>query len=198
MMQKTIVVDARGHLFGRLASVVAKELLSGQSIVIVRCEETLRSGSFYRNKLRYLAFLRKTVNTNPLRGPQHLRAPSKMLWRAIRGMIPHKGARGKHALARLKVFEGIPPPYDKMKRQVVPAALAVTKLTPQRKVTRLGRLSHEMGWKQQAAVATLEAKRKVRSASFYKTKQERAALVAKAKAIVDQKKIPILEEYGYQ
>ena len=147
----------------------------------------------YRNKLRYLAFLRKTVNTNPLRGPQHLRAPSKMLWRAIRGMIPHKGARGKHALARLKVFEGIPPPYDKMKRQVVPAALAVTKLTPQRKVTRLGRLSHEMGWKQQAAVATLEAKRKVRSASFYKTKQERAALVAKAKAIVDQKKIPILE-----
>jgi ribosomal protein L13 len=29
MFDKTIVIDARGHLLGRLASYVAKELLSG-------------------------------------------------------------------------------------------------------------------------------------------------------------------------
>ncbi len=29
MFQKTIIIDAKGHLLGRLASYVAKELLSG-------------------------------------------------------------------------------------------------------------------------------------------------------------------------
>jgi large subunit ribosomal protein L13Ae len=38
-------------------------------------------------------------------------------------MIPHKTPRGEAALARLKVFEGVPPPYDRTKRMVVPDAL---------------------------------------------------------------------------
>lgn len=39
------VIDGRDHLLGRLASIVAKELLAGQSIVIVRCDEMCISGS---------------------------------------------------------------------------------------------------------------------------------------------------------
>ncbi|GKZ78717.1 60S ribosomal protein L13A [Aspergillus niger] len=35
---------------------------------------------------------------------------------AVRGMIPHKTARGAAAMEHLKVFEGVPPPYDKKKR----------------------------------------------------------------------------------
>lgn len=38
-------------------------------------------------------------------------------------MIPHKTKRGAAALARLKAYEGVPPPYDKMKRMVIPDAL---------------------------------------------------------------------------
>lgn len=38
-------------------------------------------------------------------------------------MIPHKTKRGAAALARLKVYEGVPPPYDKIKRMVIPDAL---------------------------------------------------------------------------
>ena len=49
-------------------------------------------------------------------------------------MLPHKTHRGKEALDRLKVFEGIPPPYDKQKRMVVPSALKVLRLKPRRKV----------------------------------------------------------------
>ncbi len=44
-MSDTIVIDGKGHLFGRLASVVAKQLLSGKKIVVVRCEEIVISGS---------------------------------------------------------------------------------------------------------------------------------------------------------
>ena len=41
-------------------------------------------------------------------------APSRILWRTIRGMIPHKTQRGAAALDRLKAFEGVPHPYDKV------------------------------------------------------------------------------------
>jgi len=47
-----IVIDGKGHLLGRLASIVSKQILSGQKIVVVRCEEINISGSFFRNKVR--------------------------------------------------------------------------------------------------------------------------------------------------
>merc|ERR1712086_599588 len=93
---------------GRLASIIAKELLSGQKIVCVRCEHINISGSFYRNKLKFLDKLRKRTNTNPAHGPYHFRAPARIFHRVIRGMIPHKTHRGKCAMERLKCFEGIP------------------------------------------------------------------------------------------
>lgn len=45
-----IVVDGKGHLLGRLASTVAKQLLNGQKIVVVRCEALNISGEFFRAK----------------------------------------------------------------------------------------------------------------------------------------------------
>jgi len=40
----------QGHLLGRLASTVAKQLLNGQKIVVVRCEALNISGEFFRSK----------------------------------------------------------------------------------------------------------------------------------------------------
>lgn len=45
-----VTIDGKGHLMGRLASTVAKQLLSGQKIVVVRCEAINISGGFYRAK----------------------------------------------------------------------------------------------------------------------------------------------------
>jgi large subunit ribosomal protein L13Ae len=45
MFDKVVVIDCRGHLLGRLASIVAKELLCGQKVVCVRTEELNISGS---------------------------------------------------------------------------------------------------------------------------------------------------------
>lgn len=50
-------------------------------------------------------------------------------------MLPHKTERGKQALRNLKAYEGIPPPYDRRKRVVVPGALRVICLKPGRKVS---------------------------------------------------------------
>jgi large subunit ribosomal protein L13Ae len=84
--------------------------------------------------VKYLEFLNKKCAINRNRGAFHFRAPSKMFTRVVRGMIPHKTARGKEAMSRLKAFEGIPAPYDKMKRQCVPSCLRVIKLKPKRQV----------------------------------------------------------------
>ncbi|TKC49697.1 hypothetical protein EI555_016867, partial [Monodon monoceros] len=83
-------------------------------------------------------------------GPYHFRAPSRIFWRTVRGMLSHRTKRGQAARDRLKVFDGIPPPYDKKQRMVVPAALKVVRLKPVRKFAYLGRLAREVGWKYQA------------------------------------------------
>ena len=48
--EPVIVIDGKGHLLGRLASTVAKQLLNGQKIVVVRCEALNISGEFFRAK----------------------------------------------------------------------------------------------------------------------------------------------------
>merc|ERR1719305_1653219 len=175
VFKKEVVIDGRGHLLGRLASIVAKELLLGQHVITVRCEDMNISGSLHRNKLKWASFRKKHMNTNPKQGPLHYRAPSKIFWRCVRGMVPHKTARGAAALERLKTYEGIPHPFDRKKRMVVPAALKVLRLRPERKFCRLGDLSKEVGWKHNDLIGRLEAARKVKSSAYFK--KSRAAKV---------------------
>ncbi|KAK1442674.1 ribosomal protein L13 like protein [Babesia gibsoni] len=182
IVKQKVVIDCKGHLMGRLASIVAKELLSGQKIVCVRCEEINISGSLYRNKLKYHRFLRLKTNTNPRHGPFHLRKPSTMFWRVVRGMIPHKTKRGALALKRLKTYEGMPAPYDKVKKQVVPSALRFIKLKPHRRFCRLGDVLTKVGWNSDELVQKLESRRKARSEEYYKDKVEKRRRLAKAKA----------------
>ncbi|RMZ91354.1 hypothetical protein DV736_g1408, partial [Chaetothyriales sp. CBS 134916] len=188
--EPVIVIDGKGHLLGRLASIVAKQILNGQKVVVVRCEQLNISGEFFRAKLKYHAYLRKITRYNPTRGgPFHFRAPARIFYKTVRGMMPHKTARGAAALERLKVFEGVPPPYDTKKRVVVPQALRVLRLKPGRKFCTVGRLSHEVGWKYQDVVARLEERRKVKSAAYYERKRAVRKQLAEAKksAAVDKK-----------
>jgi large subunit ribosomal protein L13Ae len=67
MFEKEVVIDGRGHLVGRLASKVAKEILRGQRVVVVRCELMNMSGSLFRKKLEWEEFINKSNNTNPRR-----------------------------------------------------------------------------------------------------------------------------------
>uniref|UniRef100_A0A2K5RXQ5 Large ribosomal subunit protein uL13 n=1 Tax=Cebus imitator TaxID=2715852 RepID=A0A2K5RXQ5_CEBIM len=149
-----------GHLLGRLAAIVAKQVLLGRKVVVVRCEGINISGNFYRNKLKYLAFLRKWMNTNPSRGPYHFQASSRIFWRTMRGMLPHKSKRGQAALDRLK---------------------------PTRKFAYLGRLAHEVGWKYQAVTATLEEKRKEKAKIPCQKKKQLMRLRKQAEKNVEKK-----------
>lgn len=171
MFEKVIVIDAKGHLLGRLASVVAKELLNGQKFVIVRAEELNISGPLKRNLGKYASFRNKISCSNPWRGgPWHYKSPSKMFWRSLRGMIPHKTARGAAALARLKIFEGIPYPYSHQKRTVVPCAMTCVRLDKTRPRTVIKQLSHRVGWSKRDLIDNLEAKRQERATQYWNDK----------------------------
>merc|ERR1712195_238548 len=150
MFEKLVVIDCRGHLMGRLASFAAKEALGGQKIMLVRCEEINISGSFIRNKLNLLMAKNKRMSTNPRRGPFH-----------------HRSA----AYQRIKAVDGMPSPFDKVKKMVVPAALRVTRLRPGRKFCTLKRLASETGWKYEGVVEKYEAKRKEKNAKWFEAKK---------------------------
>ena len=173
MFEKEIIVDGRGHLLGRLASKIAKELLNGQRIVVVRCELLNKSGSLFRNKLKLREFLNKTRNTNPRRGHVHYRAPSRILWHSIRGMIRHKTPKGSIALSKLKVFDGIPYPYDHKRRMVVPEALKIVRLRDNRKFCTLGDLAKLGGWTKKDVVERLENRRKEKAEKYWQSKSKK-------------------------
>merc|ERR1712094_78897 len=156
MFEKLVVIDCRGHLLGRLASFVAKEALAGQKIMLVRAEEINISGSFIRNKLKLLMKKQKRMSTNPRRGPFHHRSPADMLIRTIRGMLPHKQYRGSAAFQRVKCVEGVPEPFNSLKKVVVPDALRIQRLKPGRKFSHLGKLAGDLGWGYQDIVAKYE------------------------------------------
>lgn len=108
-------VDTSHHMLGRLASNIgqgASQWSEGDGGPI---RGDLPPGGLVRQKMKNLHFLYKRMNTKPPHGPIHFRTPSKILWKTIREMIPHKTKRGATTLSRLKAYKEIPPLYDKMK-----------------------------------------------------------------------------------
>eukprot|EP01054_Gregarina_sp_Poly1_P006002 Gregarina_sp_Poly_1__6001@NODE_315_length_9587_cov_683_543592_g270_i0_p7_GENE_NODE_315_length_9587_cov_683_543592_g270_i0NODE_315_length_9587_cov_683_543592_g270_i0_p7_ORF_typecomplete_len127_score27_63Ribosomal_L13/PF00572_18/3_3e07Ribosomal_L13/PF00572_18/1_7e03YceG/PF02618_16/0_03GIDA_assoc/PF13932_6/0_059_NODE_315_length_9587_cov_683_543592_g270_i048815261 len=103
-----------------------------------------------------------------------------IFWRTVRGMLPHKTPRGAAALKNLTVLEGIPGKYNLTKRMVAPAALTHLRIKSDMATCRLGDLASRVGWKQDAVVKRLEAKRKVKSHARFE-KRIKAAKEFKAK-----------------
>merc|ERR1712217_403550 len=114
-------------------------------------------------------------------------------------MVPHKTARGAAALDRLKSFEGIPHPFDRKKRMVIPHCLKVLRLRPERRYCKLGDLSQSYGWKHQDLLARLESQRKVKSAALHKKKsaanKAKQAAIKSAKVSAEDQKV--LQSAGY-
>ena len=109
-----------------------------------------------------------------------------ILWRTVRGMLPHKTARGQSALQRMKVFDGVPTPYDKKKKMTVPQAAKALRLKPERKFCVLGDMAAQVGWKCKELIERLSVKRTERSAKFYKNVKAEAKLRSEAKVALSK------------
>ena len=113
------IIDADGLVLGRLASIIAKQLLNGNEIVVVNAEKAVVTGtktsvfSKYK-KMRDLSHARS--------GPHFPRLPDRIIKRTVRGMVPYQTPRGRKAIKNLKVYIGIPKEFENKKSQTIELA----------------------------------------------------------------------------
>jgi len=112
LSEPTKVYDASGKILGRLASQVAKEMISArksgsqQRVIIINAEGAIVSGP----KSKVFKDYRAKYNLNHARkGPFFPRMPDKIIKRTVRGMLPYqKNSSGRGALKDLRVMIGTP------------------------------------------------------------------------------------------
>jgi large subunit ribosomal protein L13 len=100
-----IVYDGKDAVFGRLASVVAKDLLKGNSVDVINCDDMIISGD---KKLLAKKILtkREMGSGGSLKGPKYPRVADRLVKRMIRGMLPRDTMKGQDAFRRLKCYVG--------------------------------------------------------------------------------------------
>jgi large subunit ribosomal protein L13 len=128
-----MVIDASNQVMGRLASFVAKSLLSGEEVSVVNAEQAVIVGS---PKATIEEYKERRARGDPYHGPFYPRSPERILKRAVRGMIPYKTGRGREAFKRLRVFNSIPP--ELQGKEAVPVKGAAN--SGEQKSVKLGEL----------------------------------------------------------
>jgi large subunit ribosomal protein L13 len=100
-----VIYDGEGAVFGRLASVVAKDLLKGENVDVVNCEKIIISGD---KKLlaKKILMKREMGSGGSMKGPKYPRVADKLVKRMIRGMLPRDRAKGRDAFRNLKCYVG--------------------------------------------------------------------------------------------
>jgi large subunit ribosomal protein L13 len=113
------VIDAEGLILGRMASVIAKQLLTGDEVVVVNAEKALVTGS---KKMVYAKYKKMRELSHARKGPHFPRMPDMILKRTIRGMIPYQKPRGRKAFKNLKVYIGLPKEFEGKKAESIKQA----------------------------------------------------------------------------
>ncbi|MEA3248530.1 MAG: 50S ribosomal protein L13 [Nanoarchaeota archaeon] len=100
-----IIYDGEGAVFGRLASRVAKDLLKGNFVDIINCEEIIVSGR-KEVLIKKIRAKRAMGRGSSLKGPKYIRMEDRLVKRMIRGMLPRDRMKGQEAFKRLRCHIG--------------------------------------------------------------------------------------------
>ena len=138
--KRIVVIDATGLILGRMASTVAKQLLQGETVIVVNAEKAAISGK----RLSILKEKKEFLEVGHFRkGPYHPRRPDQIVKRTIRGMLPRKKPKGQQAIKRLKVFLQMPEELQGKETQTIPEASVENLKCP---YITVGELAKEIGW----------------------------------------------------
>ena len=140
-MSNKTVIDGEGLILGRLSSMVAKRLLSGEHIELVNAEKIVVSGAKKMIIDREKEFLNVGGHE---KGPVHYRQPHRIVRKTIRGMLPHRKAHGREAFRRLKVHIGVPEEFEAAEKETIEKIQA--SILGKRYVT-IGEIAENIGWK---------------------------------------------------
>jgi large subunit ribosomal protein L13 len=139
----TVYIDATEQIAGRLASKVAKLIISGKRVVVINAEKALVSGSRTSVINQWKERLELASKVNPIYGPIHPRRPDNILRRMVRGMVPRKKPKGAAAMKRLRVYIGVPSDV-KAPKMAKFEDTAATRPVPV--YVSMGDLSKSLGW----------------------------------------------------
>ncbi|MBI2557900.1 50S ribosomal protein L13 [Candidatus Woesearchaeota archaeon] len=114
-----MIIDAKGSILGRLGSYVAKQVLLGNEVEIINCEESVVSGRKHDVLNEYA---RRMHMGAPGKGPFFYRRPDMFVKRTIRGMLPFKRSRGRDAFKNIKCYVGVPENLKNQKAHVIESA----------------------------------------------------------------------------
>ena len=137
------VIDANGHILGRLSSIIAKRLLNGEKIVVVNVEKAVVTGE---KQMVFDRYKEKYDRGSKEKGPYFPRHPERIFKRTVRGMLPWKSRRGRDAYRRLKVFVGIPDELKGKEFEVVENALH-EKVSKSEKYVTIAEISKYLGYR---------------------------------------------------
>ncbi len=106
-----MIINAENAILGRLASYVAKQVLLGEKVEIVNCENAIMTGN---RKEIFNQFTQKQSPGDVVHAPKVFKMPNMIVRRTIRSMLPWKKSRGREAYKRIFCYIGIP---DNLKDQ---------------------------------------------------------------------------------
>ncbi|ELQ76655.1 60S ribosomal protein L13a [Trachipleistophora hominis] len=144
---REIVINAKDHVAGKLATFVAKNILEGVPVTVVHTENIVFTGPIERGVGRFKDFLNKRKLTNPLRGPFHHRSPAMLFTRIVRRMVPKKKYKGQCALSLLTVHDSCPDDLVATQCMVCPRAMLKYTADPIRRFYYMKDLCSKFGWK---------------------------------------------------
>ena len=142
-----MIIDGKGLIMGRLASLVSKKLLNGEEIIVLNADKILISGNKEWAYAKYKQRIDRASISNPRKmGPKFPRRPEDIFRRAVRGMLPYRKTTGREAFKRLKVFVGMPIEYEESE------IFNVQEASPKniKKSIELGKMSRLLGSKFEA------------------------------------------------
>ena len=111
----TKIINGENATLGRMASYVAKELLKGEKMVIVNCDDVIITGN--KKNIREHFIKKRTKVGSGQKGPKYSKVNEKIVKRAVRGMIGnHRKGRGKIANGFLRCYNKIPEEFKDSKK----------------------------------------------------------------------------------
>ena len=139
-MSSRTVIDADGLILGRMASILAKRLLAGETIELVNAQNVVISG----NKVKLVEEWKEFIKVGGFgKGPVHHRRPHEIVRRTVRGMLPYRIPKGEAAYKRLHVHIGVPEEFEKSQKMNLPECHSSN--LNHRFVT-VGELAESIGW----------------------------------------------------
>jgi large subunit ribosomal protein L13 len=137
------IYNGEGMILGRLAAIVAKDVLLGEEVKVVNCEKIVVSGkkeTIFANEKQ-----KRDRKGYPLKSAKFTRLPDRCVRRTIRGMLPWKQSRGKEAFKRVMCYLGVPEGFKD--QELITIKEASMQKLPTLKYTTVGDICRHLGGK---------------------------------------------------